>query len=235
MYRFQSVRTYAVKLTVTDAAGSSANKTQNVTVTAGNDPTANIVTSPSSPGQFETVTFNGSRSTAAAGRTVVSYAWNFGDPKATNGGTATGVIATHKYDVTGTYTATLTVTDSAGLTNVGQSTVTVASGVTADFTISPTSPVINQVVILNAEASKGGSEFGSKNPITKYIWNFGITTDIVTESDPITSVENGDNHGFPTAKTYTINLTVEDSAGRRATTSKTVTVTSSSSVSVVAP
>jgi myo-inositol-hexaphosphate 3-phosphohydrolase len=38
--------------------------------------------------------------------TIVSYAWGFGD-----GGTATGVSATHSYDVAGDYTITLTVTD----------------------------------------------------------------------------------------------------------------------------
>ena len=233
-HQFQTVKTYSVRLTVTDAAGSSATTSQNVTVSQGTAPTASFQFSPTSPGQFETVNFTAEASRVGqAGRTISTYAWNFGD-----GSTATSVTTTHKFNVLGTFPVTLTVTDSAGIQGTTTTNVIVVSGVTADFTMSPTSPKINQAVILNAEASKGGTEFGSRNPIKKYIWNFGVTTE-TKEEGPITSVTwtSGGNTqtGFPEAKTYTINLTVEDSAGRRATTSKTITVTATSTVSVVAP
>lgn len=224
-YQFQVIKTYSVKLTVTDRAGASAFTTQNVTVAQGTAPTASFQFSPTSPGQLETVNFTAEASRVGqAGRTISTYAWNFGD-----GSTATGITTTHKFSVLGTFPVTLTVTDSAGIQGTTTTNVIVVSGVTADFTISPTSPIIGQVVILNAEASKGGTEFGSRSKIDKYFWNFGITTEIKETTSPIISVENG----FPTPKTYTINLTVQDSAGRRATTSKTVTVTTTSTASVV--
>src|SRR5207244_4370336 len=54
------------------------------------------------------LSFNGSGSVDRGG-TITSYAGRFGD-----GGTASGVSPTHAYATPGTYTATLTITDSRG-------------------------------------------------------------------------------------------------------------------------
>ncbi len=53
--------------------------------------------------------FDASASTASSGRTIAGYAWDFGD-----GATDTGVSPLHTYATSGSYTVTLTVTDSAG-------------------------------------------------------------------------------------------------------------------------
>ncbi|OFW00794.1 MAG: hypothetical protein A3I61_00340 [Acidobacteria bacterium RIFCSPLOWO2_02_FULL_68_18] len=213
-YQFQTVRTYTVTLRVTDSAASVGSKTKNVTVAAGTVPTASISFSPSSPAIYETVNFTGEASTAGqAGRTIVNHQWQFGD-----GTSGTGLRVTKTYSRTGTYTVVLTVTDSAGLQGTKTQDVTVVAGVTADFTISPTGAAINQTIVLNAESSQGSNGFGGRNPISKYIWNFGNSTSTTEESDPITSTS------YSVAGTYTIVLTVEDSAGRRATKSRTVTV-----------
>lgn len=202
-YRFQAMRAYPVRLTVTDAAGFSASLTQNVTVTRGSLPTAEFAFSPEDPGQFETVHFTAAESEAAAGRTITGYHWNFGD-----GSTATGVTASHAYNVLGTYVVTLTVTDSAGLTASTSESVDVVNGVTAAWT--STDQPGSLAVIFNAEESRGSSSgFGGRNPITKYIWHFGDSTSVVEATTPIVS------HTFPAAGTYTVTLTVEDSAGRR--------------------
>ncbi len=69
---------------------------------------------------------------AASGLTIASYAWTFGD-----GASGAGASVTHTYAASGTYTASLTVADSAG------STTTVSKSVTASVPVvtpPPTSP-----------------------------------------------------------------------------------------------
>jgi len=81
-----------------------------------------------------TVSVTGAASTDPDG-SIRSYAWAFGD-----GGTATGVTATHTYAAAGDYKVTLTVTDNAGATNTISRTVTVAGGVT------PPPPVVGAAI-----------------------------------------------------------------------------------------
>ena len=66
----------------------------------------------------QSITFDGSGSTAASGRTISSYSWNFGD-----GSTETGEKPLHTYNIDGEFTVTLTVTDSAGASNTDTITV----------------------------------------------------------------------------------------------------------------
>ena len=217
-YAFLTAKTYGVTLTVTDAGGAKDTETKNVEVDQGTAPTATFTFSPSSPGLFQTIHFTGTESTAGQeGRTLDSYSWNFGD-----GATATGVTASHSYSVLGTFRVTLTVTDSAGFEDSSNQNITLVNGVTADFTFSPTNPDGGEEVAFNAEASRGSDDgFGGRNTITKYIWHFGIDEDLREITSSITG------RTFPASsedRTYTVTLTVEDSAGRRQTTSQTIVV-----------
>lgn len=60
------------------------------------------------------------RSTSASGSTIASYAWNFGD-----GGTSTTASPNHAYAANGSYTVSLTVTDSANRTGSTSKSVAV--------------------------------------------------------------------------------------------------------------
>jgi PKD repeat protein len=63
------------------------------------------------------VAFDGSASSGSTG-TIVSYDWNFGD-----GATGSGATVNHTYTAAGAYTASLTVTDTAGATDVAIVTI----------------------------------------------------------------------------------------------------------------
>jgi len=82
-----------------------------VQASASQPPTAALSASPTSGVVPLNVSFSGAGSSDPDG-TIVSYSWNFGDGAAQTGGST----AQHAYNTAGTYNATLTVTDNAGLT-----------------------------------------------------------------------------------------------------------------------
>ena len=129
-------------LNVSSMAGNTGNSealpsdlTANATITAGNGcspfeyfagdvnaaPTAVASATPKAAAAGETVTFSAAGSfDDLDSPEELTYAWNFGD-----GSTASGATATHAYAAKGTYDATLTVTDSKGLSGTDTVTVTV--------------------------------------------------------------------------------------------------------------
>lgn len=151
-----------------------------------------------------TCTFNGSSSTDPDG-TIVSYAWNFGD------GTppGSGVTTSHVYAASGTYTATLTVTDNRGGVDTDTAVVTV------------TAP--NAAPVANFTSScpgftctfNGSGSTDSDGTIVSYAWTFGDGT---TGSGVTTS------RTYTTPGTYTVSLTVRDDDGATNTRSANVTV-----------
>ncbi len=78
-HAYTTAGTYVVTLTISDAFGRSAQKSANVVVAAGVNPTAAFTSSPSDPLVNQPVNFNASGSRAAPGRTIKSYDWDFGD------------------------------------------------------------------------------------------------------------------------------------------------------------
>ena len=122
-HAFTRSGTFSVTLTLVDTLGRTAQTARTVTVIASANPTANFVSSPTSPARNSAVTFNASASTAASGRRIVSYSWDFGDPNDRTA--AEGVQASHVYTAPGTYTVTLTVTDDRGRVGTSSRTVTV--------------------------------------------------------------------------------------------------------------
>jgi hypothetical protein len=113
-HAFGAADTYIVTLTVSDALGRAAQTSQGVTVVPSASPTANFVFSPEEPTRTTNVVFNALTSTAAPGRRIVAYSWDFGDPVDRTPGS--GPQTTHRFTTVGTFQVTLTVTDDLGRT-----------------------------------------------------------------------------------------------------------------------
>jgi len=216
-YQFQIARIYNVALTVTDAAGSSATTRTNVTVTAVAKPTVTMSVSPTSPTAGQPAVFTATP-TVATNHRVAAIEWNFGD--GTTASTTNNSVQ-KTYSTAGTYIVVVTVRDELGQTGSTTTSVTVGSGITfptTPFTVSPTAPRATEQVIFNA----GGVTTTGGATITKWTWNFGDGTDEVEKTNATVT------HTFPTstiARTYVVRLTVTDSAGRTASTSRDIAVT----------
>lgn len=202
--------TFAVTLTIKDAAGRAASTTRTLTVKIGANPSASFVTSPGAPLPGQTVFFNAAASTAVGLRTIVDYQWAFGD-----GASGRGVTSSHAFAAVGTYTVMLVVTDDAGRTGTASQSVSVGttgpSAPVAKFTYSPTTPTANI-----DDVNFNGADSTSSSPIDDYVWDFG---DGVTGTHGVVA-----RHRYTAVGTFVVRLTITDSAGRTATTTQTVTV-----------
>ncbi len=120
-HEYRAPGSYIVTLRVVGSRGQQRSKTLPITVGASQAPTAAFVFSPESPLPSQDIFFNAMASTAAPGRRIIRYDWDFG-----SGRSGTGVTVSKRYDNIGDYVVTLTVTDDAGQKGTVSQTVTVA-------------------------------------------------------------------------------------------------------------
>ena len=114
----------------------------------------------------------------------------------------------------GTYTVTLTVTDSNGVAISKQQKISVVYtgvGPKAEFVFSPMSPRVNQDISFDASPSQ--PETGRK--LVTFEWDFGDGTKKTGQA----RVKSYDFAG-----TFTVVLTVTDDIGQKGTKSKVITV-----------
>lgn len=209
-HSYQLAGHYGVTLAVTDSYGTSViTAATTIAVTTSVAPTARFTMSPTNPIIGTRVTFNAAASTPAQGRRIVAYRWDLGDDTF-----AEGAAVAHTYTTPGTYTVVLVVSDDGGKKGVSSQTVTVGDldSPVASFTVSPTNAAPGTAVVMNA----AGSSAAPGRTIVSYSWNFGDNT-----PDQFGMVVA---HAFEKPGTYTVVLTVTDSAGRKGVTSSTVTI-----------
>ena len=144
------------------------------------------------------VNFDGSLST---GTGTLTYSWNFGDET-----TGTGMTTIHTYGSDGTYTITLTVTDS-----VGSDTDTVQVFIAVGNT-PPTDPVLTgeQAGTQNTEYTYTATSTDADNDTIKYtfVWGDGsnsTTTDFTANNTAASAV-----HTWTAAGIYNIQVTAND-------------------------
>ena len=116
-HTYESDGLYIATLILTDAFGAMS--VHNILVTVLNSPPTAEAGPDVSGDEDEAIPFVGSGSDPGGG--ALTYDWTFGD-----GGTATGASVTHAFTQSGTYTVTLTVTDSDGLTATDTCSATVS-------------------------------------------------------------------------------------------------------------
>ncbi len=189
-------------------------------------PTADFTFSPATPAANTPVQFDASASCAGpkvggscpaeVGRPS-SYAWSFSD-----GGTATGRVASHSFPRAGTYAATLTVTNDRGVNDSATKSITVGSGAapTASFVYSPTPVQVGAETYFDAS----GSRPGVGHSIDSYSWNWGDGESAPPSSSPL------QQHDYLAAGSYTVVLTVTDESGQIGTTTQTISVGASTPV-----
>lgn len=190
-HSYGTTGTYTVSLTATNANGSHTEiKTDYISVTTATIPPV--------------ATFSANKTTVTPGESVTftdhstnnpeSWSWNFGD-----GNTSVIQHPTHSYTTQGTYTVTLTVTNSAGNdTETKSNYITVVPGGSAPvagFTA-------NRTTIAEGESVTFTDQ--SLNSPTEWSWNFG---------DGTTSTARNPAHTYNSAGTYTVSLNVSNSYG----------------------
>jgi PKD repeat protein len=213
-HSYSTPGSYTVTLTVTNDGGKFATAFQTITVAASALPTPVFVFSPGTPVIGQAVQFNASASTAAPGRTLVGFAWNWGD-----GATGSGQLASHAYAAAGTYNVTLTIADDAGQSSTATQAVPVGLGnPTAVLTLIKTGGTSIQ-----ADGSLSTASGSSTIVSYTFIWGDGTQT---VSATPVVS------HTYPAlvppalSETFTVTLRVTDNAtpARSGTTSQAVTV-----------
>jgi PKD repeat protein len=207
--------TIAITPTSGDARADLARTVQirlvpNGVVSGGLTSVPDFQINPSSPAQLQTVTFDASDPTLDG--KLIAYAWDFGD-----GSAGAGRTASHQYTDAGTFSVTLTVTDTAGLKGARSKSLTVGAGdlPTAAFVFSPAAPGIGEPIVFDASASTATAP----RHIVSFEWQFGTgrsaTGMIVSKT-------------YDTAGTYNVTLTVTDDAGNAGVATQSVTVGTSS-------
>lgn len=122
----------------------------------------------------------------------LSYHWDFGD-----GATASGACTTHAYDVPGSYTVALAVSDGHNTVDVTRSLeVTVNSAPVASFVTSGATEVGSKITF------DGSSSHDPDGDTLSYTWDFGDGTK--KEGEVVT-------YAYETADTYAVTLEVSDS------------------------
>jgi len=212
VHTYAAAGTYTTTLTVTDDDGATTTAVVVVTVSANQAPVAVASATPISGTAPLAVSFSSAGSTDVDGA-IVSTEWNFGDPASGAADTSSDGDATHTYATPGTYTATLTVTDDSGDSNVATVQIEALANLApqAALAASATSGVSHFSVTFDSSGSTD-----SDGTVVSTEWDFG---------DGTTASSVAPQHLYTEAGSYTATVTVTDDAGATDSASETITVT----------
>ncbi|HEY6329681.1 MAG TPA: PKD domain-containing protein [Blastocatellia bacterium] len=205
---YTSAGSYNASLTITDSTGATATASSGAITVAPRPAPQVSITASASSGQAP-LSVNFSASVNDPGATVSTYNWSFGD-----GQSSSQATPSHVYTTVGSFTVSLTITDSTGAS---------ASATTTINTTAPPPPAA-PVVSLVASSTSGPAPLpvsfsaNVSDPgmqVTSYSWNFG---------DGQTSTVEAPLHIYSTVGTFTATLTVTTNAGTHGAASTSITV-----------
>ncbi len=210
--------TYAVELTVTDTFGATGTASSTLSV-YDNRPFAAFTANPNPAAPAQAVTLDATGSThGRPDRSIVSYAWDFGD-----GSTGSGVSVSHAYALFGSYTVVLTVTDDnvPPKTDTTSVVVTVNQGNVAPVA-NPGGPYLADLglpLTLNGSGSSDPNEWAG-DLIQSYQWLVGGSIALFGVSPTLTAAQV-DALGLGT---HSVTLTVTDTFGATGTAGSTLSI-----------
>lgn len=190
---------YAVKLTVSNAAGCQNFASKNISIYSNPQPAFAIEAPPFScanyPAQFDNNT------SPPTDSNIVSWSWAFGDAAS---GSSTQKNPSYTFTSEGSYNVSLTATTNFGCSATQQNAITIGASPTANFKTSPA--CVNQ-----------GTQFTdlSNGSITSYEWSVQGTVLSGASPSPYT---------FKAAGSYPVTLTVTANGGCKNQITKTVVV-----------
>src|SRR4051794_30129944 len=178
-------------------------------------PVAAVSVTPSSGTVPLAVTADGSGSSDPQGQ-ALTYTFDFGE--GTVVGPQSAATASHTYGATGTFTVTLTVRDTGGLTGTAQGSVSVSAAAqppVAALSVSPSSGTAPLPV-----TADGSGSSDPQGQVLTYTFDFGDGTVVGPQSAATAS------HTYGATGTFTVTLTVRDTSNLVSTAQRSVTVTS---------
>ncbi|MBK7174326.1 MAG: PKD domain-containing protein [Bacteroidales bacterium] len=140
--------------------------------------------------------------------TIASWYWSFGD-----GGSSTLQSPSHVYTFAGTYTVTLTVTDTAGCENQRSHPIIIVPLPLVNFDFSSPACDDQQIQFTDLTTSAAGY-------VTRWFWDFGDGTTQVINFPATASV----SHTYAQAGTFNVTLTVKSSDSCTNLQTKTLTI-----------
>lgn len=197
---FGSAGTATVRLTATNDSGTSDPVQKSVPILDPVPSVGSVTALPSAALVCQQVTFSANN---VEGRPPLTYSWTVKD---SFGSTVAGPITgtdTYAWNtagaVTGSYTAEVTVSNSAGSTSVTSSAVTLSSPPAPAITSGPSTDPFNFGTVQFRATTQGGAT---------WTWDFGDGTG----QQAFTLQSDGENpvHNYTTIGTYTATLTVDN-------------------------
>jgi len=189
-HTYTTAGTYTVTLTVTNTGGSNTITRTGIITVYYTLPIVSFTSNATSGTVPLAVGF-----TDTSANSPTSWYWYFGD-----GGTSTSQNPTYEYTDAGTYSVSLTATNSAG-----SNTTTKSGSVTVTSITSPVVSFTSDVTTGTYPLTVQFSDESTYSP-TSWQWSFG---------DGISSTEQNPSHTYSTAGSYTVFLSATNAGGSR--------------------